>query len=319
EYLYGSSGSTIFQMTLEGEVIGRLSGPYDPNVALTVDDEGYFWVGNDRSPLRKIDRRGEVLATIPHNLPVRALAWFPDSQDGYSLLLLVQPPQGIHLYQMNPTTGFYRFLADLTQEEGEVPSYGLHLTYEWDGVHWSLIGIVGIDRIKKLVVWNYAPLTNWIDFAPTEGTIEPGDRATLNVGLDAHNLVGGLSYQQTIQILNNGREPVVEVPVVLRVNPAYVERNNNTPLPLNYSIQALYPQPFNSQLFVQVASPYSGLLVLTLYDLQGRSVFSTIYEMKRPGVHHFSIGGQGLTSGVYLLEVRTPERLIGSRKVVLLR
>lgn len=321
EFLYGSSGSTIFKMTLEGEVVERFSGPYDPNNALTSDLEGHFWVGNDRMPLRMINGRGDILRSVEHNLPVRALAWYPEAQDGFSLLIFVQPPQGIHLYRMNPTTGQYRFEADLTQEPNETPSYGLHLTTEWDGEFWSLVGIVGQERVKRIVIWRYAPSTPWVSFEPSSGSLQPGERGSIRFSFNAHGLVSGREYLRILRIENNGRNPSVEIPLTLRINPvsAGEDRYSEGILPSNLALMGVFPQPFNANLQILIRVPSRQSVVFTLYDLSGRQVSSMKFSALPPGQHRLSWSGEGLPSGLYVLKLEGEKGEVLTHKVILMR
>jgi len=73
-------------------------------------------------------------------------------------------------------------------------------------------------------------------------------------------------------------------------------------IPTQFSMTAPYPNPFNSSFRVDFETPVTGLTLLRLYDLNGR----TVKEERLPlaaGIHRITFSGNGLANGLYFFEV----------------
>jgi hypothetical protein len=87
-------------------------------------------------------------------------------------------------------------------------------------------------------------------------------------------------------------------------------------LPHDFRILAAYPNPFNSQINLQIATPAAAVKEIRLYDVTGR-LAKTITASLNPGIQRVSVSGDGLASGVYF--VILPESGQAPLKVVLLK
>ncbi len=90
-------------------------------------------------------------------------------------------------------------------------------------------------------------------------------------------------------------------------------------LPATYSISAVYPNPFNPSLNVEVNLPRSSDLHVAVYNLVGRKVAELANGFYRPGRHRLLFDGSHRASGVYFIRAEVPGRWSATKKVTLLR
>jgi Secretion system C-terminal sorting domain len=81
-----------------------------------------------------------------------------------------------------------------------------------------------------------------------------------------------------------------------------------------------WPNPFNSQLAMQVELPANGSFDLRIYDVLGREV-ATIARSNAAlsGVHHYSLDAQNLASGTYLIRARMAGSFDQVQRITLLK
>lgn len=83
-------------------------------------------------------------------------------------------------------------------------------------------------------------------------------------------------------------------------------------------IDGIYPNPFNPVTQINITLTESGEVDLNLFDLLGRKV-STIYKGElNQGTHRFSFNGVSLSSGTYILQLKTGDQLY-TRNMVLMK
>ncbi len=304
-YLYGSSNDTIYILTLDGELVGKIVGPYDPNVALAADGEGNLWVGGNRQPLTRIDIEGNVLETIPVGyLTVRALAWHPEERDGFNLLLLANVVEApVSLYKMNTVTEEIRFAADLTRDEEEAAGDGLSVTLSYIPGQWTLTGMVNLGPERYVRSWYLPQNTDWLGIEPVSGAVPPDEEDSITLTFDATREHDNTRLDADLVIENNSAEPRVEVPVTLVIGIVGVSDDDHRAVPGSFAVGSPYPNPFNATTVVPVDLPADGILTAALFDLTGRRVLEVAEGRFSAGRHQFTISAEALPSGVYLLKV----------------
>lgn len=88
--------------------------------------------------------------------------------------------------------------------------------------------------------------------------------------------------------------------------------------PRNYDLGQNYPNPFNPTTTIRYQLPVSGAVSLKVYNLLGQ-VMSDLYEGFRPaGKYQATLNGEGLSSGVYLYELKVGN-FVTSKKALLLK
>jgi len=97
-------------------------------------------------------------------------------------------------------------------------------------------------------------------------------------------------------------------------------------LPSEYLLEQNYPNPFNPVTSIQYSLPYSGFVIITVYDMLGRKVAFLVNEEKPAGNYEVDFSAKGLASGVYIyrMKVNDPETgsgqdFIQSKKMMLIK
>lgn len=89
--------------------------------------------------------------------------------------------------------------------------------------------------------------------------------------------------------------------------------------PTSISLLPAYPNPFNPETTIRVETIQKEVITLDVFDLTGKLV-ATLAENKSvlPGISSFILNGDHLASGLYLVRLRSGNR-VQSQKVMLLR
>ena len=90
-------------------------------------------------------------------------------------------------------------------------------------------------------------------------------------------------------------------------------------IPAEFTIAAVYPNPFNPSITVIVGLPQTGRLYLEIFNISGQRVAELANGEYLQGYHNFTFDGGGLSSGIYFLRARIPGKMNQLRKVILLR
>ena len=92
-------------------------------------------------------------------------------------------------------------------------------------------------------------------------------------------------------------------------------------VPLRFSLTQNYPNPFNPSTRITYTIPEDGLVSLKVYNPLGRQVAELVNEVVRAGTHTVTfntVGGTGISSGVYFYRLEAGNR-VTVRKMVLLK
>ncbi len=93
---------------------------------------------------------------------------------------------------------------------------------------------------------------------------------------------------------------------------------NNFELPFKFSLEQNYPNPFNPYTTISYQIPQDGLVVLKIYDLLGRDVYTLVDEDKQAGKHNVVFNANDLSSGIYFYRLSI-NSLTAAKKLVLIR
>ena len=88
--------------------------------------------------------------------------------------------------------------------------------------------------------------------------------------------------------------------------------------PVEFGIQSIYPNPFNSQTRIDYGLPQPAYVNLTIYDLAGRQVAELSHNRLPAGIQSVTFNGSGLTNGVYIIRLEV-NGCISQRKIVLVK
>lgn len=95
---------------------------------------------------------------------------------------------------------------------------------------------------------------------------------------------------------------------------------HNTPaMPDNLELLQNYPNPFNPKTMIQYDLPSAARVELTVYDLLGRQVRRLVNAQQQPAIHRAEFDASGLSSGVYIYQLKTNQGLTLTKKMILLK
>ncbi|MDP8239164.1 MAG: C25 family cysteine peptidase [Candidatus Hatepunaea meridiana] len=319
-YLYGSSDSQILKFDLAGEVNEVIEGPYDPNEALAVDDEGNIWIGHGASPLVKIDEEGNELQSIELGQYVKGLAWYPEEPDSCYLLAYVQGDneESVRLYKVNPVTEEFIYEANLTDDESETVGSGLTVTNSYDPGRWTLAGMVYNGEDRWLRIWNLSVETGWLSIAPDTGSIEPDQETAVNVTFNTENFQTSIILNANLIITNNGNEPRIELPITLATGAYEAPIEYEAEIPDRFGIIKAYPNPFNSIVKISYTLDEEAKISLNIFDLYGREVATLQQGQMSTGSYEAVWQAGNTPSGIYLCKLESG-KCTSTKKIILVR
>jgi photosystem II stability/assembly factor-like uncharacterized protein len=88
--------------------------------------------------------------------------------------------------------------------------------------------------------------------------------------------------------------------------------------PNTFSLSQNYPNPFNPTTLIQFSIPVKGNVTLKVYDIIGNEVATLVNENKEAGVSEVRFNGEGLSSGLYLYQLKS-STFIKTMKMTLIK
>ncbi len=89
-------------------------------------------------------------------------------------------------------------------------------------------------------------------------------------------------------------------------------------LPEEFSIEDVYPNPFNSQTRITYSLPLKAHIDIKMFDISGREVMTLFSGVRSAGVWNTVIDGTDLASGLYFVRLSSAEQQV-SQKLMLLK
>ncbi len=89
-------------------------------------------------------------------------------------------------------------------------------------------------------------------------------------------------------------------------------------IPVGFTLQPAYPNPFNSSTTIQFGLPLPGMVDMTVWDIGGRRVATLVSGSYSAGRYEVTWDAASSPTGVYLIELRSKD-FAAIRKVMLIR
>lgn len=90
-------------------------------------------------------------------------------------------------------------------------------------------------------------------------------------------------------------------------------------LPSSFILHQNYPNPFNPSTMIQFSLPKGGKIKMDVYDMYGKLLFTQLEREFSAGTHLTTIRMREYSSGSYLIMLRSPEGIIQTRLMTLLK
>jgi len=94
--------------------------------------------------------------------------------------------------------------------------------------------------------------------------------------------------------------------------------DNNINIPLTYSLSQNYPNPFNPTTEIKFEIAKEGQVSIVVFDVLGKEIRTLVNEVKSPGKYSINFNGEGLSSGVYIYQLKAG-KFISTKKMVLMK
>jgi hypothetical protein len=99
--------------------------------------------------------------------------------------------------------------------------------------------------------------------------------------------------------------------------------DDNSPLPLSYSLEQNYPNPFNPSTNISFSLKVNSHIILSIYNLMGQKVTTLVNQELAAGTHSVTwkgvdSRGENVTSGMYFYRIET-DNFTATKKMVLLK
>ncbi len=305
-YLYGSSGTEIQGVDLNGNLQTVIAGPLALHRALAYDPlEDHFYSCDNTTEIVEFSRDGNPLRSWTHDLHIQGFAWHPQDEDGYPLYIFSQDGTGalLRVSKMNPEDGDIAFVMNLIGLSGDQAG-GAAISGEIDPDRWCFAGLIqagsiSLDRVQVNSLGAYAP---WITVEPMAQTIPPGGALDAAAFLDAGVVPVG-EYAIHLIIQHNAPQPEFVLPATLTVQPTFVPNSPSATLLETFQVGPAFPNPCNAQMTLPIALPQKAQLIVSIFNLQGRKIADIFEGTKSAGIHRFTWDAAGLSSGIYFFRV----------------
>ncbi|GBE29924.1 FG-GAP repeat protein [bacterium BMS3Bbin04] len=175
-----------------------------------------------------------------------------------------------------------------------------------------------------------APLTAWVyEYLrlPNGEMIEVGERDTVDVAMGESNLerevyIPGIypdgDYKLVLRVCDSENNNLVADSLEFYKTDELSVNEIDHPLPLEFSISNVYPNPFNGTTGFSIHLPAPTKVRWMVTDILGRRVLNSPATTFSQGDHRINIDLEGHASGIYLLHVFASGQPSQSRKIVLM-
>lgn len=151
----------------------------------------------------------------------------------------------------------------------------------------------------------------------SSGTVQAGAQGWFVIPFDATGMEMG-EYPFGVQIRHNGIGDSVFVPVMLVVTDTTSAPDDLTPLPIDFGITKIYPNPFNSRLGVDFLTPPGTHSSLKVFDVNGRELATLFDGVSLNGRERLVWDADAVSTGVYILQLKAGEKTM-TRKAAMVR
>ena len=184
--------------------------------------------------------------------------------------------------------------------------------------------------INILIIVNFAHS----DIIPNEEDIDKGEIVNVKTNIESKIIVGNgatviiksndetnarvlakvidISQGGVVRELLNGK--TINANTTAEVETAAAVMENVVALPLEFTIEKAYPNPFNPVVNVRFGLPKESPVYILIYDVAGRLIGDYSVGNRSAGWHEFSWNavdmlGQDVGTGIYLLTIQAGDKL----------
>ena len=105
---------------------------------------------------------------------------------------------------------------------------------------------------------------------------------------------------------------IISVPIPFSVD------SDHEIIPTEFSLDCIYPNPFNSSTTITYSLPLEAAVRLKLYDMTGHEIFTLIDGFNHSGTHSVTLNASDLPAGLYFVRLEASGHIF-TRKILLIR
>lgn len=162
---------------------------------------------------------------------------------------------------------------------------------------------------------------NWFRIdRQVSGTIRPGEAKALIAIATTWGMTDGIdtTFHGFLYVIDTIAGLSTRFPLSLDVDPNNGIGDLKIEIPLDWALESVYPNPFNSTTRIDFSVAKNSELKLNLFDLNGRLVRELKNGFIPAGSYSYSFAASELTPGVYLLRMEAGS-FTETRKIVLIK
>jgi len=95
--------------------------------------------------------------------------------------------------------------------------------------------------------------------------------------------------------------------------------NNNQNQPKKYLLSQNFPNPFNPTTNIKYSVKENSFISITVYDVTGKLVTELVKQKQSAGTYEVDFDGSALASGLYFYSLTSDNRIIETKKMILLK
>ena len=89
--------------------------------------------------------------------------------------------------------------------------------------------------------------------------------------------------------------------------------------PADYSLEQNYPNPFNPQTKITFSVKEPAKIEISVYNIIGQKVALILNSFLREGKYEVSFDGSNLNSGIYFYNLIVNDKILNTKKMILLK
>lgn len=215
----------------------------------------------------------------------------------------------------NPNNGTIDYYLDGEQIASNPYPRGRKPDYMYFGQRNTISGAyMDIDNIRVERV--HSPF-NWLTAQKFGGVIPAGGSESVELTLSAQDVPTG-SYQTVLQVKSNDpNNPYIEIPISADIQMA-TSSESGKEMPTRVELRQNFPNPFNPTTNIQFTLDRTADVTLEVFNITGQKVATLIRGTLSSGSHQQTFNASGLSSGLYIYRLQTPEQSF-TRQMVLIK
>lgn len=138
-------------------------------------------------------------------------------------------------------------------------------------------------------------------------------------GLDIGKVIGLDAYRNVYVLGTSQSGTQITDYVVIKYNQLSGIEPISNENPNEYRLLQNYPNPFNSSTVINYEIPLYSDVAITVYDVLGREVKELIKSKQKAGIYRVTMDDLGLSSGVYIYRLIANNKIVGVKKLIIIK